>query len=388
MHPPLEAAEPDLEVPQERHADRSQGHPGHAACRSPPDSSGRSTSWPFLKRAPAWTRACGAASPRFHSVSSSRNVTSVMPSRVRQARSQLFTGAAAGQLQQHSHLGGRHLCRQGTRRAQTRHWKPAPVHSLTMSRSSPRPSRQLMRSSTVSAGDRGSHPARTGKTNATTRYATVTPARQHQQPRTRRRADRGRQPPAGRRRQTTHRIPAHEDQPAADEPDPGHDLSSHPGRVQRHPGPAQHVREAVLRHQHEQRRTQTHQRMRAQARRLAPELALQADDRTQPERRRQIRQRHPVVAHPTTTARPGRTSPERAQRGGSRPTDVPCGSCLLFRMRRTRGADRDRPQPHPTSAPHRRSARGPRTVRVPRTVRMPRTVRLNGPAGDRPWPCP
>jgi dihydrofolate reductase len=32
MHPTRQAAEPDPEVPADRHADRSHGRPGHAAC--------------------------------------------------------------------------------------------------------------------------------------------------------------------------------------------------------------------------------------------------------------------------------------------------------------------------------------------------------------------
>jgi hypothetical protein len=68
--------------------------------------------------------------------------------------------------------------------------------------------------------------------------------------------------PRSQRRRVT-RVTADEDQPAADESDPSHDLRGHPGRVQDHVG-SEHVGEPVLADEHEQRRPGPDQRVSAQ----------------------------------------------------------------------------------------------------------------------------
>jgi threonine dehydrogenase-like Zn-dependent dehydrogenase len=95
--------------------------------------------------------------------------------------------------------------------------------------------------------------------------------------------DSGRDPHARCRRETADRVAPDEDDAAADEADPRNDLRRDARRVERRVRVPEHVAEAVGADQHEHGRADAHERVGAQAGRLLPDLALEADTRRQHE---------------------------------------------------------------------------------------------------------
>ena len=109
-------------------------------------------------------------------------------------------------------------------------------------------------------------------------------------------ADSGGDPDRGGGGEAADGVAADEDEPGAQEPDPGHDLRGHPGRVEDDQPGLQHVGEPVLADQHEQRRADPDQGVGAQPGVLLPDLPLQADRRGQDQGQAQLGGLPPALA--------------------------------------------------------------------------------------------
>jgi len=90
------------------------------------------------------------------------------------------------------------------------------------------------------------------------------------------------------RGQAVHRPAPRDDDAGAEKPYARDDLGGNAGRVKDHAAGMQHVGESVLADQQDQRRRGADDGLRAQARALALDLALQPDQRGQAERHQQL----------------------------------------------------------------------------------------------------
>ena len=179
-----------------------------------------------------------------------------------------------------------------------------------------------------------------------------------------RHADRGGDPDGRRGRQPADDVPAHEDQPTADEPDAGHDLSGDAGRVDAHAGLVDEVPEAVLGHEHEDRGTQAHERMGAQPGALGADLPLDADERAQhqrQERRQQQRHLAPVGPERRQRARDHGCLPRMVAMISPTPPRRSPRSARAWRSARRGSASCPRPSRRSRTAPTGPAARAGRT---------------------------
>lgn len=120
--------------------------------------------------------------------------------------------------------------------------------------------------------------------------------RQQGQPRPGRHPDRRRLPDRGRRGQSANRTASGDDQAGTEEPDPGHDLRRDPRWIQNDHARCQHIGEAVLADEQNQRRRGADYRLRPQAGALAAQLPFQPDGRGQDKRQQQFTHLSPALA--------------------------------------------------------------------------------------------